>query len=492
MNLNLNELEERLLNEFKSYDLNILSIQEFKAETNGYDRAGLIQGIIREVVSSLNVLSDGDYHSKSNDPPFLFFNGKIYQPLSSTLFQKCVREYLYSIGMKAQDWLRFIKHIMASAREPVILKKFVRHPKYVGFKNCVVDFETLEILDFSPKIHIDHQLDYDFDLNKDCPMWKQFLYQVLPSQTARDVIQQFFGLAFLDRYNSENKVEKALILVGEGSNGKSVIFETIMNVFGTRNISNMDLNSLAKGGDEGQRNMAMLENKRFNYCSEEQIGRVIQRSDIFKTLVSGEPIYARRIQENAFRINNIPFLVFNMNKLPKFNDDTHGLYRRILIVAFNIIIPDELQDKRLAYKLKEERPGILRWLYEGFQTLKANNFVFVTDEAMAKVNQDFLDSQDPLRGWMSVCNLRATPLYGHLNDEPQEMVAASLYDSYLKYCTSRNKPSETMQGWGRSMSDKGFKKRRSAEGNVYTFFGGNHKLIKDPEVFRLEEGVTRV
>ena len=486
------ELEEKLLNDFKSYDLNILSIQEFKSETNGYDRAGLIQNIIRDVVSSLNILSDSDYHLKSNEPPFLYFNGEVYQYVSFTLFQKCVREYLYSIGMKPQDWLRFVKHIMISAKEPVLLKKFVRHPKYVGFKNCVVNFENLEVMEFSPDIHIDSQLDYDFDLNQDCPKWKEFLNQVLPSQTARDVIQQFFGLAFLDRYNSENKVEKALILVGEGSNGKSVIFETIMNIFGSRNISNMDLNSLAKGGDEGQRNMAMLENKRFNYCSEEQIGRVIQRSDIFKTLVSGEPLYARRIQENAFRIDNVPFLVFNMNKLPRFNDDTHGLYRRILIVAFNIIIPDELQDKRLAYKLKDERAGILRWLYEGFQTLKANRFVFVTDEEMAKVNQDFLDSQDPIRGWLTDCNIRPTALYGYLDDEPQETMASDLYDSYLKYCETKQKPSETLQFWGRAMGEKGFKRRRASEGNMYTFYGGNHKLSKDPDVFKFEERITRV
>lgn len=490
--LSLEDLEKRLFEEFKSYDLNILSIKEFQSETNGYDRAGLIQKIIKDVILSMNLISETDYSLKNNDPPFMYFNGEVYQRVSYTLFKKCVREYLYSIGMKSQDWLRFGRHILSAAKEPVLLRKFIRHPKYVGFSNCVVNFETLEVLDFSPDIHIDTQLDYDFDLNKDCPKWKEFLNQVLPSETARDVIQQFFGLAFLDRYNSENKVEKALILVGEGSNGKSVIFETMMNIFGTSSISNMDLNSLAKGGDEGQRNMAMLENKRFNYCSEEQIGRVIQRSDIFKTLVSGEPIYARRIQENAFRIDNIPFLVFNMNKLPKFNDDTHGLYRRILIVAFNVIIPDELQDKRLAYKLKEERAGILRWLYEGYQTLKANNFVFTTDEEMAKVNQEFLDSQDPVRGWLNEYNIRPRALYGYMDDRPQESLASDLYSSYLKYCELKQMPSESLQLWGRSMGEKGFKRRRTSEGNLYIFYGGDHEIEKDPDVFKLKEGVTKV
>lgn len=490
--LDLLELEKRLFNDFVSFDINRLSIQEFKSETNPYERAGLIQKIIGKVVSSLDILSDASHRSRSVDPPFLYFNGEVYQNVSFYLFRKCVREYLYSIGMKSQDWLRFKGHIMSAAKEPVMLKKFIRHPKYIGFSNCVVDFETLETLDFSPEIHIDNQMDYDFDLTQECPMWKEFLSQVLPNQTARAIIQQFFGLAFLDRYNNENKVEKALILVGEGSNGKSVIFETMMNVFGTRNISNMDLNSLSKGGDEGQRNMSMLENRRFNYCSEEQIGKVIQRSDIFKTLVSGEPIYARRIGENSFRIDNIPFLVFNMNKLPKFNDDTHGLYRRLLIVAFNIIIPDELQDRRLAHKLKDERAGILKWLYEGYSMLRANKFQFVTDKELEKVNMDFLESQDPVRAWITDLKIRSKPLYGCLTDEPQEMLSSDLYESYVRFCTRKNIASESIQGWGRSMNEKGFGRVRRSSGNCYIFYGDKGKVIMDTEMYEYKEGVSKI
>jgi len=490
--LSIEDLEDKLMNDFRAYDVNKLSIQEFKSETNGYDRAGRIQKIIGDVVNSMNLISDSAHQSQSLDPPFLYFNGEVYQYVEYRLFRKCVREFLYGIGMKPQDWLRFNGHIMSAAKEPVILKKFIKEPRYVAFKNCIVDFENLTTHSFSPQVHIDHQLDYDFDLTQDCPKWKLFLNQVLPNKTAQNIIQQFFGLAFLDRYKNEHKVEKALILVGEGSNGKSVIFETIMNIFGTSNISNMDLNSLSKGGDEGQRNMLMLDGKRFNYCSEEQIGKVIQRSDIFKTLVSGEPVYARRIGGNSFRVHNIPFLVFNMNKLPKFNDDTHGLYRRLLIVSFNVIIPDELQDRQLAFKLKKERPGILKWLYEGYRTLKANKFQFITDSELEKVNVRFMESQDPIRAWLNSMQLRAKPIYGAEGDEPQEMLSADMYDSYLAYCEAKNIASESIQKWGRSMSDKGFKKNRRSNGMVYTFYGDREKVVHDTEIIAHTEGVAKI
>lgn len=490
--LNAKDLENRILDKLRSVKIDNELIKEFRAETNAYERAGYLLSIIERAVSGIDILSDGGKRSKTVDPPFLFFNGELYQSVSFQLFRRCVRIYLQEMGMNSQDWLRFRNPIMSSAKEPVILTKFNRHPKYIAFKNCVVDFETLETKEFSPDIHVDYRLDYDFDLEQDCPRWKLFLEQVLPDPTYRTIIQQFFGLAFLDRYNNENKVEKALILVGEGSNGKSVIFETIMNIFGTRNMSNMDLNSLSKGGDEGQRNMAMLENKRFNYCSEEQIGKVIQRSDIFKTLVSGEPVYARRIGENSFRIDNLPFLVFNMNKLPKFNDDTHGLFRRLLIVPFSVIIPDELQDRRLPYKLKEERSGILKWLYDGYIDLKNNGFQFPSNMSTQRAILGFMNNQDSISGWIAKYGLRNRPKFGHINDAPKEELSTNLYRMYKKYCYREDLPAVTIHIWGRVMSEKGYEKRRSADGWYYIYYGDDDGIMLDDSMFKFQEGVSKI
>lgn len=473
--LNLRDLEYRLISELKSnYDgeTNLSSV------TNGFDRAGLLSECIGKVIAKTNIVSNGFQKGRASDPPFMYFNGEIYQYLEFSLFRKCIREFLLTIDMKHQDWIKYKNSIMEYAKEPILLNKYLPHPKYIAFKNCVVDFETLEVHPFSPDIHIDSQLDYDYDMNAQCPKWEQFLVQVLPDYDARKVIQQYFGLAFLDRYNNETKVEKALILVGQGSNGKSVIFETIMNIFGSDNISNMDLNSLAKGGDEGLRSMAMLDGKRFNYCSEEQIDKVVSRSDIFKTLVSGEPIYARRIGENSFRIDNIPFLVFNMNKLPKFNDDTHGLYRRIMIVAFDIIIPEEMQDRRLSHKLKEERSGILRWLYDGFKELKSNGFQFTTSKTSKKVQRDFIMNQNNVIGWMIVYDIRSRPKYGVEKDPPMEISSSNLYDHYIKYCESNNLASVSQSSFGRTLTEKGFEKRRSSNGFYYIHYGFGY----DPEV----------
>ena len=484
--MSLKELEKRLTKEFESIDVPKELLKALKKEENSYDRAGILMSITEYLADNANILTED--RARSVDPPLLYFNGKVYQYLDFNLFRKCIRLYLFSKGMTPKDWIRFINRIMQVAKEATMLKKFQPHPRYIAFQNCVVDFETFTPYKFTPDIHVTYQLDYDFDMEADCPIFKTFLKQVLPDKQSRRVIQQFFGLAFLDRYNNEHKVEKALILVGEGSNGKSVIFETLMNTLGSMNISNMDLASLAKGGDEGMRNMAMLEHKRFNYCSEEQIGKVIQRSDVFKTLVSGEPIYARRIGQNSFRITNLPFLVFNMNKLPQFNDDTHGLFRRLLIVGFTVIIPDELQDKQLAHKIRGERSGILRWLYEGYLDLKANDFIFDISAEMRRVALNVVKETSSLVGWEKDRRYRPRKTYGYINDDSQDINATDLYEDYKDFCKENDKTPITQAKFGREMIARGYNKERTMNGVCYTVYGGkNEKLVLDPELLKQRE-----
>ena len=58
-----------------------------------------------------------------------------------------------------------------------------------------------------------------------------------------------------------------LILKGNGANGKSVIFETIMGLLGIGNVSTYGIQELIFGNYKEQ-NMANINGKRLNYCPE--------------------------------------------------------------------------------------------------------------------------------------------------------------------------------------------------------------------------------
>ena len=82
-----------------------------------------------------------------------------------------------------------------------------------------------------------------------------------------------------------------LVLRGSGSNGKSVVFETIMGILGRENVSNFGIGALITG-NERKKNIAFINGKRLNYCSEIQALEFGKDSDTLKSLISGEPTEA--------------------------------------------------------------------------------------------------------------------------------------------------------------------------------------------------------
>ena len=103
------------------------------------------------------------------------------------------------------------------------------------------------------------------------------------------------------------KLEKCLLLFGAGANGKSVLFEVINSLLGSNNISNLSLGNLKE-----EHNRALIKNKLLNYGSEIR-GNI--EADIFKQLVSGEPIQARLKYGNTFIMRNYAKLAFNTRPL---------------------------------------------------------------------------------------------------------------------------------------------------------------------------------
>jgi len=123
-----------------------------------------------------------------------------------------------------------------------------------------------------------YQLPFPFEEEAICPIFMRFMNEVLEDQQLQTVLAEFFGYIFTRHL----KLEKCLLLYGTGANGKSVFFEIINSLLGNNNISNLSLGNLKE-----EHNRALIKNKLLNYGSEIR-GNI--EADIFKQLVSGEPI----------------------------------------------------------------------------------------------------------------------------------------------------------------------------------------------------------
>lgn len=218
---------------------------------------------------------------------------------------------------------------------------------------------------FKKSDFLTYQLPFSYDNEATAPQFQKFLDEVLPEPELQNLLAEYLGYIFVK--NSVLKLEKVLLLFGSGANGKSVVFEILMALLGTQNITNYSLQSLTA---ENGNSRAMLVNKLLNYASEIN-GKL--ESNIFKLLISGEPVEARLLYKNTQIISDYARFMFNCNELPKEVENTNAFFRRFIILPFRVTIPPNKQDTELSTRIIEsELSGVFNWVLSGLTRLLKN------------------------------------------------------------------------------------------------------------------------
>jgi putative DNA primase/helicase len=187
------------------------------------------------------------------------------------------------------------------------------------------------------------------------------------------------------------KAEKALLLYGNGSNGKSILAELIGLLVGSDNAARMTLKEMRENYYR-----ANLAGKLAVIATENEFDSSGVDTELFKRLVSGETIAARMIYERPIEFRPTAKLILAANRLPYSADHSPGFTRRVLIVPFNRRFDGDDRDTELLAKLTGELPGILAFAVQGYRRLKANRYVF-TESARCTVEHDeYRDLSNPM------------------------------------------------------------------------------------------------
>lgn len=340
----------------------------------------------------------------------------------------------------------------------------------ICFDNGVLDLDTNEFMDFSPKHYVFGSTGYIYNrelrANTDAYHWTRFLDKVLPEKSSQLLLQEFLGMVFLDR--RKLKIDCMLFLIGRGANGKSVVFNTIMGVLGRENVTNFDIPALTVRKD-ATHNIAEINGKRLNYCSE--ISSKDINSEQFKSLVSGEPTPARRLWGQPFMAHEIPFFIGNGNRMPESSDISYGFFRRLLIIPFNVTIPRDKQDKELSYKLVAEYPAIFNWLIEGRDRVIRNGYRLSPSIASERALNEYQMQSNNINQFIEAYNLFNVPTNN--DDVGVELSAKELYRTYCKWCEDNFEPTKNNTAFGRFLADFPFAKIRYSNGIHYRVFNAN-------------------
>ena len=316
-----------------------------------------------------------------------------------------------------------VNDVLGIVRDLSILphgRKMNDRENMIPLQNGMFDLEKAEVVDHHPENLNSYGLDINLQLNgsmPDCPKWKSFLEEsITDGDTVRE-LQKFFGYCF----TRETRHEKALLLIGPGGDGKGTILRVLQSLLGEINISNVGMGDL-----QDQFHRVMLIDKLLNVTTE--IRSELFQSDMFKTIVSGEPITAAYKHRNAFSFMPVCKLAFSANKYPDIQDQSDGLYRRLMIIEMDKqFVMAGKANMYLFEELMQEKSAIFLWGLRGLQLLRDDGFNESTH--MADCLDTFKQLNNPMINFARDCL--------NESDATHFVPSTEIFEVYQKYCKKR-------------------------------------------------------
>jgi putative DNA primase/helicase len=156
-------------------------------------------------------------------------------------------------------------------------------------------------------------------------------------------------------------LRKFFFFYGPPRTGKSTTLDFIEGLLGARNCSALNLHQLS-----GRFGAAALVGKLAN-ISNETISKKAFNDDIFKAIVSGESITVEQKHQVAFAFRNRAKCFVAANGFPRIEDESEGVWDRLVLFSFKNETPYEKADHNLHRKLMAERSGVLNWALNIFR-----------------------------------------------------------------------------------------------------------------------------
>jgi putative DNA primase/helicase len=281
-----------------------------------------------------------------------------------------------------------------------------------------------------------------------------FLEEVQPDPEMRE---------FLDRWSGYNALgladaQKMAVFYGQGSNGKGVWINTMAFILGDYAWAAaietfIDQGKYRKGSDASP-DLAALAGRRMVYANEPEEGSKFS-DGLIKSMTSDEPLSVRELLKPPFQLQVSFTNTVSANHRPKIGTD-HGIQRRVQIVPWDVIIPDERADPLLKSKLKAEANGILNRIVRGALAYLTSGLPM--PQAVVEATQAYQAENDILGQFIGLCVHRVTG---------ESVGSSALHDVFAAWQQWAQQLPASGKPWSpkylsAQMEKKGFKKRKSS------------------------------
>lgn len=254
----------------------------------------------------------------------------------------------------------------------------------------------------------------DYDPAATCPRFDAYIGRVQPAEDMRRYLEAWAGYNMTGLANAQ----KLALFYGQGANGKSVWVDLHAHILGDYSRvcgieTFIDQGRYRKGSDASP-DLAALAGRRMVRTSEPEEGSKFS-DGLIKAMTGSEPLPVRELMKPPFEMVVNFKVTVSANIKPKIGTD-HGIQRRVDLIPWDVIIPDEEQDTDLLGKLKAEASGVLNAMLRGALLYLTSGLP--KPEAVKAATREYQDENDLLGQFLHLCvekrqgsTVGATPLH---------------------------------------------------------------------------------
>lgn len=283
----------------------------------------------------------------------------------------------------------------------------------------------------------------------DCPQFEAFLDRITASDVA---LQQYlqrvlgYGLTGITRDHA------MFFAFGTGANGKSVLLETVADIFGSYHRTAPMETFVASSSDRHPTELAALQGARLVTATETEEGRHWAEAKI-KAMTGGDTIAARFMRQDYFEFRPQFKMFVSGNHKPRLRSVDESIRRRLNLIPFVVTIPENERDKTLKEKLRAEWPGILQWMIDGCREWQ--RIGLAPPERVREATEDYLRAEDTVAEWIADCCSTA----------PCDQASSSeLFASFEPWARAAGDPGWSQKRFSQALEGKRFEKARGGTG----------------------------
>lgn len=286
----------------------------------------------------------------------------------------------------------------------------------IAFRNGILDIKTMTMKEFSPNIVMVNKIDWDYNPNAKSEIVDHVLNKISCNDASiRANLEETAGYCLFRR----NELGKAVMLTGDGSNGKSTYLTMVQTMLGDDNTSSLDLRKISD-----RFSTVMLYQKLAN-IGDDISGEYIPDTADFRKVVTGDKVAAEQKGQPKFDFKPYCKLIFSSNNIPRLGKgrDFTAIKRRLQIIPFNA-------------KFSKADPDYIPYIIDKLTEQEAIEYLIVLAiEGLKRIleNKSFTTSkvgEEELATYESIVD----PMKGFLEDhEKSDFVNQSTNDVYRMY-----------------------------------------------------------